>query len=144
VQGQDEAAFKDNFGDHGSISYSEALENYYQYGPKNNWQENYISAYASMHPWEDFAETWGAYLDMVSVLDTAENADLLEEVSTDLQNLQFTSMIERYLSLGLKMNEMNRALGLLDLVPEVFTPAVVKKMKYIHQLLKKNQLPLKN
>ncbi|CAN5376861.1 putative zinc-binding metallopeptidase [soil metagenome] len=141
VQGQEENAFKEIFGYYEAISYSEALENYYQQGPKNNWQENYISAYASMHPWEDFAETWGAYLDMISVLDTAENADLLQDENEDLKNVQFTTMIERYLSLGLKMNEMNRALGLLDLVPEVFSPNVVNKMRYIHKLITKNQLP---
>jgi hypothetical protein len=143
VQGQDESAFKAVFGDHESISYSEAMENYYKNGPQKNWQERYISAYASMHSWEDFAETWGAYLDMISVLDTADNADLLQGKKEDLQNDHFNLMIEKYLSLGLKMNEMNRALGLLDLVPEVFTTTVVKKMNYIHKLIEKNQLPAK-
>ncbi|MCC9136081.1 putative zinc-binding metallopeptidase [Pontibacter silvestris] len=39
--------------------------------PKPDWQNSYISAYATMHPWEDFAETWG------TVLDTAKNVNLL-------------------------------------------------------------------
>ena len=51
-------------------SYGEALERYYEHGPKPGWEEAYVSAYATMHPWEDFAETWTHYLHMVDTLDT--------------------------------------------------------------------------
>ena len=39
--------------------------------PPPNWQENYVSAYATMHPWEDFAETWAHYLHIVDTLEMA-------------------------------------------------------------------------
>ena len=68
------------FGDHERPTYSEALDHYYQNGPLANWSERYISAYATMHPWEDFAETWAAYLDMVSCLDTAQHVGFGGEV----------------------------------------------------------------
>ena len=58
------------FGDE-SESYAEALEHYYEHGPKPGWEDAYVSAYATMHPWEDFAETWTHYLHMVDTLDTA-------------------------------------------------------------------------
>lgn len=72
IGGKKEEAFIAFFEDHQQPSYSEALDTYYQHGPKPDRQHSYTSAYATMHPWEDFAETWNAYLDIVSVLDTSE------------------------------------------------------------------------
>jgi hypothetical protein len=137
VQGKCEEAFKSLYGDHENPTYSQALEQYYQQGAPPDWQQSYISAYATMHPWEDFAETWGAYLDMVSVLDTAENASLLQIEEEEAQDRQFDVMLDRYQQIGIKINEMNRELGLVDLVPEVFSLPVVRKMRFIHQLVKK-------
>ena len=36
-----------------------------------NWQEKYISTYATAHPWEDWAETWAHYLHIMDTLETA-------------------------------------------------------------------------
>ena len=58
------------FGDE-SVDYQEALDRHYQTGAPAGWEENFVSAYATMHPWEDFAETWTHYLHMVDTLDTA-------------------------------------------------------------------------
>jgi hypothetical protein len=33
------------------------------------------------------------------------------------------------------MNEVNRHMGLPDLVPEIFCPEVVKKLQYVQQLI---------
>jgi hypothetical protein len=137
IQGKDEDAFKAVFGDHENPSYSEALDYYYKNGPKSDWQAGYISAYATMHPWEDFAETWNAYLDMVSVLHTSENTDLIQTGGKESHKEEFEVMVARYLDLGMKINEINRAQGLTDLVPEVFSAPVLEKMRYIHQLIKK-------
>jgi hypothetical protein len=30
---------------------------------------------------------------------------------------------------------MNRAMGLIDLVPEIFAPPIVEKMQFVHNLL---------
>ncbi|CAM3631230.1 putative zinc-binding metallopeptidase [Pontibacter korlensis] len=141
VQGKDEEAYKKIFGDHENPSYSDALDQYYKNGPKENWQKSYISAYATMHPWEDFAETWGTYLDMVAVLDTADNAELLQTPGDDLENAQLDEMLQRYTDLSLKVNEVNRALGLPDLLPETFSETVADKLRYIHRLIKKHRGP---
>jgi hypothetical protein len=90
-----------------------------------------------MHPWEDFAETWAAYLDMVSALDTAEHADFGGQL--DPTPHDFDSMIRRYQQLGIALNEMNRTMGLLDVVPEVFVPPVVEKMRWIHELVQQGR-----
>lgn len=140
VQGKDEAAYKAIFGDYENPTYSQAMDFYYKNGPKPNWRNNYISAYATMHSWEDFAETWGTYLDMIAVLDTADNTDLLQLPGEDLQDTQLEELLIRYADLSLKVNEVNRSLGLPDLLPETFSPPIVDKLRYIHRLIKKNRL----
>ena len=39
-----------------------------------DWQDRFVSAYASVHPWEDWAETWAHYLHMTDTLETAAPA----------------------------------------------------------------------
>ncbi len=144
VSGKDEEMFKAIFGNHESPTYSEALDYYYKNGPKPDWANSYISAYATMHPWEDFAETFNTYLDMISVLDTADNNDLLQMPGEDLQDTQLEALLSRYADLSLKVNEVNRSLGLPDLLPETFTKPVVDKLRYIHRLIKRNRKKDKN
>jgi hypothetical protein len=134
VQGKTEARFKDVFGDFNNPSYSEAQKLYYASGPNQKWRSSYVSAYATMHPWEDFAETFATYLDMISVLDTARNAGL--EESCDPTTAELPIMVDKYVRLGLVLNEMNRAMGLIDFVPEIFNRNVVAKMGFIHDLLR--------
>src|SRR5215472_7689269 len=45
------SACRSLFGDDGE-DYQMALRHYYQNGPPADWQERYVSAYASVHPWE--------------------------------------------------------------------------------------------
>ncbi len=106
---------------------------HYKEGPPENWSDRFVSAYATMHPWEDFAETWATYLDMAAALDTAEQMGF--GGVSDLFSADFIPMLVRYQQLGIAMNELNRTMGLIDLVPEVFVPRVVEKLNYIHQLV---------
>ena len=62
--------FRTLFGDERS-DYSAALRTHYAAGPPPNWQERFVSRYASTHPWEDFAETWAHYLHIVDAIETA-------------------------------------------------------------------------
>src|SRR6478609_7745113 len=62
--------FRALFGDE-RASYSEALKRNYEQGPPADWAKSYISSYATMHPWEDWAETWAHYLHVVDSLGTA-------------------------------------------------------------------------
>jgi len=133
VKGRREAECRAAFGDHEQPTYGEALERYYQEGPPPNWSQNYISAYATMHPWEDFAETWATYLDMVSGLDTAHYVGISSDSVPGLGELD--DMVRRYQELGIALNELNRSMGLLDVVPEIFVRPVVEKLRYIHELV---------
>jgi len=58
------------FGDD-SMDYSEALRRHYAEGRPPDWQQRFVSAYATTHPWEDFAETWAHYLHIVDTLEMA-------------------------------------------------------------------------
>lgn len=129
VQGQREDEFRGIFGDERIPSYPDAMTAYYKNGPRPDWKESFISAYATMHPWEDFAETFGAYLDMVTVLDSGEHFGLVEFDVHDVD-----SMVSAYQQLGIIANELNRDMGLVDLVPEVFVAPIINKMKFLHSL----------
>lgn len=135
VKGKCEQEYVAIFADHKNPDYSTALEHYYEHGPKAGWQSHYISAYATMHSWEDFAESFAAYLDMVSVVDTAFHAFSLNSLNPITAS--FKDIAKEYAQLGLFMNEMNRAVGLIDLVPEVHTQAILRKIEFIHDLLRK-------
>nr|WP_255313273.1 putative zinc-binding metallopeptidase [Pseudomonas mucidolens] len=38
-------------------SYAETLDRHYRNGPRPDLQQTCVSAYATMHPWEDWAES---------------------------------------------------------------------------------------
>ncbi|WP_027351498.1 zinc-binding metallopeptidase family protein [Halotalea alkalilenta] len=133
VQNRDEAACIAVFGDHNSPTYAEALERHYHQGPPAGWELHYVSAYATMHPWEDFAETFALYLDIVSVLDTAKGLGFTR-VDHDRS---LDQMLIAWQRVGLSINELNRDMGLLDLVPVVLNDSVVEKLRYIDGLVKR-------
>ena len=121
--------FRSLFGDELNPTYSDALQNYYQNGAAQDWQSSFVSAYASMHPWEDFAETFATYLDIRSVVDNANHF-----MSSGVSPSDFDSLLDCHCKVGLMVNEFNRDMGLLDLVPQVFVDPVVEKLKMIHGL----------
>lgn len=135
VAGKCEAACVQVFGNH-EESYADALDRHYQNGAPDGWQANYISAYATMHPWEDFAETFAAYVEMISVLHTADSVGLA--TVPDIHSADLESMVAAAARLGIALNEMNRTMGLLDFLPEVIVPAVVVKMQFVHELVRGN------
>lgn len=134
VQGRDERGCAERFGDPAGSVYADALERHCREGPAAGWQGSFLSAYASMHPFEDFAETFAAYLDMVSVLDTATHLGLPDAV--DPLRAPFDEMVPRYLRVCLVANELNRTMGLLDLFPGVFTEPILAKLRYVHDLVR--------
>lgn len=132
IRGRAEDEFRAAFGDHEQPSYDDALARHYQAGPPADWRRRHISAYASMHPWEDFAETFAAYLDMVCILDSARHQGLggggAPQASLD-------AMLVEYQRIGIAMNEMNRSVGLVDMVPEIFDEPIVAKLRFVHELV---------
>ena len=126
------------FGDHNSPTYAEALDRHYREGAPADWRQNFISAYATMHPWEDFAETFAAYLELVSVLDTAENVGF--GPVPDVLTSELDEMVSAKRRIGVVMNEMNRTMGLLDFYPKILLPPVVEKMRFVQELVRGNSV----
>ena len=133
VQDKGEAACVAVFGDHNDPTYSDALDLYYKNGSRADWREAFVSPYATMHAWEDFAETFAAYLDLTGVLDTASHAGLGgRRVTADAP---VDDLLEDYARVGTFMTEMNRSMGLPDYVPQNFGPGVPPKFRYLHELV---------
>jgi hypothetical protein len=133
------------FGDD-RASYEEALEHHYEYGPHAQWQERFVSAYASMHPWEDWAETWAHYLHMVDTLETAKSHGLTlrapaaekpgERVATDrLAFFDFDALSAGWNALTLALNSLNRSMGMKDAYPFVLSPTVLGKLRFVHAVI---------
>jgi hypothetical protein len=138
--------FRQLFGDE-QQDYDEARKRYYAEGPLPEWWENYVSGYATMHPWEDWAETWAHYLHMVDGLETARAHGLslqpapvanetLASVSTRrLDFHSFDDLMKGWIPLTLSLNSMNRSFGAKDCYPFVLTPRAIEKLRFVHELI---------
>lgn len=136
------AAFRELFGDE-SVSYEEALKIHYAQGAPAGWQEQFISSYATMHPWEDWAETWAHYLHMADTLDTASACGLsLRPQRADEPALEaadghptFDAMIADWFPLTHVLNNLNRGLGLSDGYPFVLSAPAIEKLRFVHDTI---------
>ncbi len=128
--------------------YNRALQRHYQSGAPDNWQESFISRYATTHPWEDFAETWAHYLHIIDTLETAaafglgvhpkKTDDLKLHADIDLNPYgagPVEGLIEAWLPLTFAVNSLNRSMGAPDLYPFILSPPVIAKMGFIHALV---------
>ena len=137
--------FRGLFGDE-RASYAEALKRNYEQGPPADWANSYISAYATMHPWEDWAETWANYLHVVDSLGTAlgfglDAADLETKISPftrddlyapdDPSAERFLSMLNSWVEMIMVINELARSMGHPDFYPFVMSRPVVAKMQLV-------------
>ena len=139
-------AFRRLFGDERQ-DYAEALSRHHADGPPAEWRERHVSAYASAHPWEDWAETWAHHLHMVEALDTAHGMGVrvgnAGSGSFDAYaKTSFAELIDRWRALTVVMNGMNRALGLDDFYPCMLSQAAREKMAFIHETVRALWTPL--
>lgn len=141
--------FRDLFGDE-RADYNAALQTHHSIGPPTDWQLNFVSAYAAMHPWEDWAETWAHYLHIVSAVDTAE-AEGMEPRASGLifgsiwpfkksdsyRELDFQVLMDRWIPLSTALNSMSRCMGHEDFYPFVIPPAAYEKLAFVHDAIRK-------
>lgn len=136
------------FGDD-TLNYGEALERHYQLGAPANWQAHFISHYATMHPWEDWAETWAHYLHIVDTLETAwqfsvgtrpqAGDDIQTRVHHDIDPYQaehIETLIEHWLPLMFALNSLNRSMGHEHAYPFVLSPGVIEKLAFVHRVVR--------
>lgn len=131
------------FGD-ASQDYAQALKRHYQDGPPNGWAERHVSAYASAHPWEDWAETCAHWLLIVDAVNTAAAWGLRlrgpadarpEPLPADALPPARDLVVQQWLPVVQFLNAMNRSIGLHDSYPFLLPPAVVDKLDAVQQLL---------
>jgi len=131
--------FRALFGDE-QVDYGEALDKHYADGPPADWQDSFLTPYASAHPHEDWAETTAHLLHLIDITDSflatnlsaphapkrgwnpyAEpNADKLTTIAAELT---------------IKINHVNRSMGLADLYPFVLTDKSRQKLALVHRWL---------
>jgi hypothetical protein len=138
--------FRAAFGDE-RADYGQALQRHYDGGAPADWQERFVSAYASTHPWEDWAETFAHYLHMVDTLETARSfgmalrpvpvggAPAAGMAARRLDFDDFDDLISAWLPLTIAVNSLNRGMGLLDLYPFVLSTTAIGKLRFIHDLV---------
>jgi hypothetical protein len=139
--------FRRLFGDE-RADYAQALQAHYSGGGQPaNWQTSYVSAYATAHPWEDWAETWAHYLHMVDLLETAADyhtrvrvpgdTDAEEEVEDPFQtgDGDFDELVTQWVPLTLLVNSLNRSLGHEDAYPFALSVKALDKLRYVHDAI---------
>ncbi|MGF6230436.1 hypothetical protein QFZ27_004391 [Inquilinus ginsengisoli] len=144
-------SFRALFGDE-RADYGTALQSYYDQGAPAGWQQGFVSAYATAHPWEDWAETWAHYLHIVDTLEIAgafgigvspgitDDPALETEIRFDPHRVRdVQTLIDAWLPLTYAVNCLNRSMGQPDLYPFVIGPRVVEKMGYIHDLIHRSR-----
>ena len=136
--GENKAAFDAVFGDQ-NADYQAALDRHYSQGAPAGWEQNYVSSYATMHPSEDWAETFAHYLHIRDTIDTAAafgmapaGATLANPLATDAG---FDHIISIWIPLTWSLNMINRSMGHPDLYPFVLPPKVLDKMRLVHRLV---------
>jgi hypothetical protein len=121
------------FGDE-TISYQGEIDRHYAEGPPEGWESSYISSYATMHPFEDFAETWAHYLHICDSIETASEYGLVTVGTvTSFTNLHDV-VVGIWMPLSVALNMINRSMGHEDLYPFVIPAAVLDKLDFVASL----------
>ena len=141
-------SFRLRFGDE-RADYGASLQRHYAQGPAPDWQQGFVSAYASAHPWEDWAETWAQYLHMADALETVQAVGLeltpsrlddptLEQRANPGSAESFDSMLARWFPLSYLLNNLHRSLGMPDGYQFTLAATVIDKLRFVHELVKKS------
>lgn len=138
--------FRELFGDD-EADYAQALETHYRQGPPNDWSASFVSAYASSHPWEDWAENWAHYLHVTDTLETATECGLVlrpREPNApaarprfslrEAKRASFDQMMADWLAVTYVLNNLNRGLGLKDSYPFVLSDKAIAKLRFVHRV----------
>lgn len=145
---QELQAFRAVFGDE-TVDYAEALQKHY--GPNSTavWTDDYVSFYATSHPWEDFAETFAHYLHTVDMLATIGGFDMRMApfpgpeahpeslIDFDPYTASTEKLTSEMVPYSFALNTVNRSMGQPDLYPFHLSPAITAKIDYVNRLVAK-------
>jgi len=141
---------RERFGDERQ-DYQQALERYYRDGPPAGWEQRYVSAYATMHPWEDWAETFAHYLHIRDTVQTAAaygvrvdgpsiaTADPLPlHAHPEQEPADIDRVLEAWIPLTYALNAISRSMGAPDLYPFVLTAEIEAKLAFVDGLVRRS------
>jgi len=142
------AQCREYFGDERE-SYQDALDRHYRDGRPDDWPERYVSAYATMHPWEDWAETFAHYLHIRDTVETAAeygvsvsgpravdfDRSLKVSPQPEAGERDFAELLDAWLPLTYALNAVSRSMGRDDLYPFTLAPPVMGKLEFVHMLV---------
>jgi hypothetical protein len=129
--------FREVFGDE-TRDYRESLAAHYaSFTAARN--DDYISAYASAHPWEDWAETFAHYLHMIDTLETAQCFGLVPQIAARSRVPEvsdFGLLFDEWTELSVALNALNRSMGLPDAYPFAISARVREKLEFVHHVVR--------
>ncbi len=134
-------AFRAMFGDE-RTDYHAALQRHYDNGPPTGWQQRFLTSYASAHPHEDWAESATHVMHLTDIADSFVASGLAAPelpsprwdpyAETDSERLFHIAM-----GLAMRVNHINRSMGLSDLYPFVLLPSARAKLIFVHDWLRR-------
>lgn len=149
--------FRTIFGDDRK-DYAAELARHYSQGPSGAAASpEFISAYAAVHPWEDWAEVWSHYLHMIDGTETARNfgfdskrvrmpfTPLPEDAASLPESLEWESpdegpellgKLHAWAKLAPAINELGASLGHPNLYPFVFSGPIIRKFCFVHHVIR--------
>ncbi|MGD9802174.1 MAG: putative zinc-binding metallopeptidase [Hyphomicrobiaceae bacterium] len=140
--------FRSLFGDE-RANYADALAKYHANGAPPDWQQSFVSAYATAHPWEDWAETWAHYLHILASIDTAEAVGIEPRSKglvtgavwpwqrTDVyKGVEIAALMERWVPLASALNDLTRSMGHRDFYPFVTSVATLPKFAFVQRAIR--------
>lgn len=132
------------FGDE-RISYEDAMKEHYDGAGTGQWSAEHVSAYAKMHPWEDFAETFAHLLHIIDTLATIQGFGIemtdwngqrtVPTAEFNPYDSDIATLIAKWVPFAFAQNSINRAMGHSDLYPFQLTDPVIAKLSFINDLL---------
>ncbi|MCB0918436.1 MAG: putative zinc-binding metallopeptidase [Actinobacteria bacterium] len=122
--------FHELFGDE-SEDYQAALERHYAIDPRqSDGQGQFLSHYASAHPWEDYAETFAHALHIHDTVETCVAADFIPARGSNAEEL-----LAIWDQVATSMNELNRSMGTDDPYPFAVPGGAIPKLTWLLTLM---------
>ncbi|GAA3636733.1 putative zinc-binding metallopeptidase [Microbacterium awajiense] len=128
------ARSRELFGDE-RADYQASVDRHYAEGAPADWAKAHISTYATMHPYEDFAETWAHMMHILDTVDTAVAYGLTDAATVDAASGMRALVTEVWVPLSTALNVVNRSMGKGDLYPFTIPAPVLDKLEFTASLL---------
>ncbi|MAI90388.1 putative zinc-binding metallopeptidase [Ponticaulis sp.] len=132
-------AFRARFGDE-RADYGAALDRHYAEGAPADFQQNYVTRYASSHPHEDWAETAAHAMHLTDIVDSAVSARLTHNGVPSAKfdayrETNSVALLRQAFEIGTSLNHVNRSMGMQDIYPFVISQNVHAKLVFVHEQL---------